>query len=125
MGMAKQQAVGSVEDAAVPWQQVAGILDVYRALEGGFKEVAQLGEGIDRNAQQSKGEPAGLAVNFAVNGAKDHAANKAAHRAFRAFLGADAGATVCGAQSVCPQSRRVVSEMATAAMTKMSLVVER
>ena len=32
-------------------QQVAGILHMHRALEGGFEQVAQLGEGIEKKQE--------------------------------------------------------------------------
>ena len=50
-------------------QQVAGVLHMHRALEGGFEQVAQLGKGIDGDPQQGEGPPAGAAqaCNLAEN----------------------------------------------------------
>ena len=72
-------------------QQVAGVLHMHRALEGGFEQVAQLGKGIDGDPQQGEGPPAGAAQAGAVDGAEDDAAHQAAHRAFGALVGAHAG----------------------------------
>jgi len=54
-GCGQEEGVDAVEDAAVSGEHGSGVLDACSALDGGFKEVAQLGCDV-----QDRGEEEGL-----------------------------------------------------------------